>query len=73
MEISIIDNGVGFDVNDIEKLFEPFYSTKSFGVGLGMSIAKQIIEKHGGNIDMKSIPGKGASVIVQIPAEKVGK
>lgn len=65
--IAISDNGIGFDMKNKEKLFEPPYSTKAFGVGLGISITRQIIEQHGWQIDLTGEPGKGASVSISIP------
>jgi signal transduction histidine kinase len=66
-EIHIADNGVGFDPKESEKLYEPLFSTKGFGVGLGMPIAKQIIEQHGGNIAIQGKPGQGATVVLRMP------
>jgi PAS domain S-box-containing protein len=67
MVLEISDNGVGFDMDIKNKLFEPLFSTKAFGVGLGIPITKQIIEQHGFKMDMRGEPGKGASVIITIP------
>jgi signal transduction histidine kinase len=66
--ITIVDNGVGFDPQEKEKLTEPLYSTKSFGVGLGMTIAKQVVEQHGGNITFVGTPGQGATMTIELPA-----
>ncbi len=65
--LEISDNGIGFDMAIKSKLFEPLFSTKAFGVGLGLSITRQIIEQHGFKMDMRSEPGKGASVTITIP------
>ena len=65
--IEITDNGVGFDMENKSKIFEPLYSTKTFGIGLGIPITRQIIEQHGWKMDITGEPQKGASVIITIP------
>jgi signal transduction histidine kinase len=65
--LEISDNGTGFDMAIKNRLFEPLFSTKAFGVGLGIPITKQIIEQHGFKMDMRGEPMKGASVIITIP------
>jgi len=57
VEISIIDSGKGFSVNDSEKLFRPFFTTKTTGTGLGLSMSKKIIEAHKGNISAECSKG----------------
>ncbi len=65
--VEISDNGKGFDMADKDKIFEPLYSTKTFGVGLGVPIIKQIIEQHGWHMDITGAPQKGATVSITIP------
>lgn len=65
--IDISDNGVGFDMANKSKLFEPLYSTKTFGIGLGIPITLQIIEQHGWNMEITGKPQVGTSVIITIP------
>jgi signal transduction histidine kinase len=67
IEIIVSDNGVGFDPAQTDKIFEPLFSTKSFGVGLGVPIAHQIVQQHGGKMSMDSKPGHGAKVLIQLP------
>jgi signal transduction histidine kinase len=67
--INTSDNGVGFDMAVKSRLFEPLFSTKAFGVGLGLSITRQIIEQHGFKMDMQGEKGKGASVTITIPVK----
>jgi nitrogen fixation/metabolism regulation signal transduction histidine kinase len=55
--ISVVDNGTGIDKNDMASIFTPFYTTKKEGTGLGLSLSKQIIKLHGGQLDFKSEPG----------------
>jgi len=67
LAIRIIDTGPGIPDNLQQKIFEPLFSTKGFGVGLGLSIAKDIMEKHHGGIDIKSKVGEGTTVILWMP------
>lgn len=61
------DDGPGIAVKDIEKVFEPFYTTKPAGSGLGLAIVKKVIDDHGGTLEVKSAEGSGTSVIVTLP------
>ena len=54
----------------IEKVFEPFYTTKSQGLGLGMPYAKKVIEQHRGAIHIESRPEAGTEITIKLPAEK---
>lgn len=70
VDCHISDNGVGIAQEDMEKVFDPFYSTKSGrkeGVGLGLSIAKQIIDAHRGKISIESTVGKGTTIKLRLP------
>jgi len=64
--MSVSDNGSGIE-GDTSKIFEPFYSTKSSGSGLGLAISKQIIEKHGGWIEVESQPNEGSVFRLFLP------
>ncbi|MDP2035908.1 MAG: ATP-binding protein, partial [Ignavibacteria bacterium] len=66
--IRIKDNGIGIDEQGLKKIFEPLYSTKGFGVGLGLPIVKKIIEQHKGGIEIKSKPGEGTIAFLWLPA-----
>jgi PAS domain S-box-containing protein len=68
--ISVIDTGTGISQEELEKIFEPLYSTKSFGVGLGLSIVKQIMDEHKGNIEFESEYGVGTTAKIIIPLNK---
>ena len=67
MTIRISDTGKGISPENLKKVFEAFFSTKAKGTGLGLSVGRQIIESHGGNIDVQSEPGKGTTVIITLP------
>ena len=65
--IVITDHGSGMDAKTQGRLFEPFFTTKKRGTGLGLSIARQIVDSHGGSIEVESEPGKGTSFRVELP------
>jgi len=65
--LSIQDSGIGIPSEDMNKLFDPFFSTKEGGVGLGLSIAHRIIDQHHGKIEVESAPGKGTLLTVWLP------
>ena len=67
VEIEIADNGPGMPAEQQEKIFEPLFSTKSFGVGLGMPVVKQVMEQHGGSVHIDSNSGHGARVRLLLP------
>lgn len=66
LSVAIGDNGPGLTEETRRRIFEPFYTTKSRGTGLGMAIAKRIIETHRGRIDV-GIRGRGAEIILVVP------
>ncbi|RLB29875.1 MAG: hypothetical protein DRG87_06260 [Deltaproteobacteria bacterium] len=69
VEITIVDEGCGIPEADTEKIFAPFYTTKSHGTGLGLSISRRIIEEHkGGSLSVESEEGKGTIFTITLPA-----
>jgi PAS domain S-box-containing protein len=70
--VSISDSGPGIPAAILDKIFEPFFSTKHQGSGLGLPIAKRIVEAHGGRITLSSSPGAGTTATVQLPLEPDG-
>ncbi|MDR0573382.1 MAG: histidine kinase [Tannerella sp.] len=66
--IVITDSGTGVNEDQLEKIFDPFYTTKEEGTGLGLSISYGIIHRHGGNIEIRNHPDGGARVEIQLPA-----
>ncbi len=67
-EVTIRDNGVGMDPVTAARLFEPYYTTKEHGTGLGLTLVRQTIQDHGGTIDVASAPGAGATFTITLPA-----
>ena len=68
LRLEIADTGHGISEEDVKKIFEPFYTTKEQGLGLGMPYAKKIIEQHGGTISLNSRPGEGTTISIMLPA-----
>jgi PAS domain S-box-containing protein len=66
-EVSFADTGPGIALEDLDRVFQPLFSTKAKGIGFGLSISRMIIDKHGGTIEAKSEPGKGAALIIRLP------
>src|SRR3990172_6868792 len=66
--VVVEDTGVGIPAEDREKSFEPYFTTKASGLGLGLVLTKKIIDAHGGEIAVKSEPGKGTRIEVALPA-----
>ena len=65
--VRIRDNGIGIAPEKIDRIFNPFFTTKSKGTGLGMAISKKIVEAHEGAIDVLSEPGRGTEFVVTLP------
>ncbi len=70
--VEFADTGVGISEENIQKIFEPFFSTKENGdgTGLGLSISYRIVRNHGGRIDVQSVPGRGSIFTVLLPVQK---
>jgi PAS domain S-box-containing protein len=67
VEIRVRDNGPGFDSETERKIFEPFFTTKTQGTGLGMAIARRIVEAHGGRIAVGEDSSNGAEIVITLP------
>ncbi len=65
--VSIRDTGEGIPPTELGRLFEPFFSTRPRGTGLGLTIANRIAGEHGGRIRVESVPGKGSKFTVELP------
>jgi signal transduction histidine kinase len=61
------DTGVGIEEKDRDKIFEPYFTTKPSGLGLGLILTKKIVDAHGGEIRVGSEPGKGTRILVVLP------
>ena len=70
---TVTDQGKGVDATTLDRIFEPFYSTKKRGTGLGLAIVKQIVEQHEGRISVASQSGKGTRFTVDLPLEAFGE
>jgi len=70
VSIVIEDTGLGVPEENLPKLFDPFFSTKSTGLGLGLAITKRVVEGHGGKVDFQSTEGKGSAVTISLPRSK---
>ncbi|MFA7060054.1 MAG: PAS domain S-box protein [Pedobacter sp.] len=70
IEISVTDTGEGISPENMKKLFQPFFTTKSRGIGLGLSICKSFVEANGGRIEVESELGKGSIFMVLLPIER---
>ena len=65
--VEIEDNGCGIDEKDMPHIFNPFFTTKSYGTGLGLTPVKKIVELHEGSIEILSKKGEGTRVVVTLP------
>lgn len=67
VELSVSDTGPGIAEDVVPQLFEPFFSTKQGGTGLGLALTHQIIREHGGTLHVHSTPGQGATFVIALP------
>lgn len=65
--INVTDTGAGIDQHQIERVLEPYFSTKKGGTGLGLPTVRRVAEDHGGTLTMQSEPGKGTQFLLRIP------
>jgi signal transduction histidine kinase len=71
--VSVSDNGIGISEENIEKIFEPLFTTKTKGIGLGMSIVKTLVNGHGGVVSAESKVGQGSTMTVKFPIDADAK
>ena len=67
VRVEFSDNGVGIEEEDLHKIFDPFFTTKEKGTGLGLSVVYGIINSHQGNIEVKSKPKEGTTIVIKLP------
>jgi signal transduction histidine kinase len=70
--LSVKDEGCGISQNNLDKIFDPFFTTKETGTGLGLSVAHQIVEQHGGVVTVANNPGRGVTFSVLLPVRPEG-
>jgi two-component system, NtrC family, sensor histidine kinase HydH len=68
VRLDLIDTGAGMTAEQRAKVFQPFYTTKPGGNGLGLATTKRIVEAHGGTIEVQSEPGHGTKFTLRLPA-----
>jgi signal transduction histidine kinase len=67
--VEVVDDGCGIAAQDLGRVFDPFYTTRSEGTGLGLAVAHRIVSSHGGTIDVSSRPGRGSTFVIRLPAD----
>jgi signal transduction histidine kinase len=71
VEVTIDDTGPGISADQLGQIFQPFFTTKTRGIGLGLAIARAIVENHGGSLMATSVVGQGSCFLVRLPAATV--
>jgi signal transduction histidine kinase len=67
LEIRVVDSGIGMDEETAARVFEPFFTRKARGIGLGLAVTKRIVDSHGGTISVVTSPGGGSTFTVDLP------
>jgi len=70
VKVMIGDSGPGIRPEELEKIFTPFFTTKTQGTGLGLAICRQLMEQQGGAIEIKSKVGEGTRVVIVLPVSE---
>jgi len=65
--LRVRDNGPGIEADRLQRIFSPFYTSKSSGTGLGLAISKKLVDAHGGSIEVQSSPGEGTEFVLAFP------
>jgi len=68
--VMITDTGCGIPEEHMPRIFEPFFSTKPKGTGLGLAVSYGIVQNHGGNIQVSSQPGQGTCFTIELPVHR---
>ncbi|HEY5523543.1 MAG TPA: ATP-binding protein, partial [Desulfuromonadaceae bacterium] len=69
VKLTFRDQGGGISPDDIGKIFQPYFTTKDVGIGLGLAITERIIKEHGGGIEVESTVGTGTTITVSLPLQ----
>ena len=72
IEVKVRDRGMGLSGDMLDKIFQPFYTTRRDGLGMGLAICRSIIEAHGGRLWAENNPGRGATFCFTVPVEGGG-
>jgi signal transduction histidine kinase len=67
VRVEVRDSGAGMDAETLARIFQPFFTTKPKGMGLGLSISRTIVETHGGTLSAHSAPGEGSTFRIELP------
>src|SRR5207247_6916405 len=67
VRVTVRDTGRGIAAADLERIFEPYFSTREAGLGLGLAITHRIVQEHGGDVRVESAPGEGTTFRLDIP------
>jgi PAS domain S-box-containing protein len=73
VSVSFCDDGVGISEENLRKIFEPLFTTKAKGIGLGLALVKTLVEAHGGAVEVQSEAGKGSNFVVRLPLNTKGR
>ena len=73
LRVAVRDHGIGLNGENIETIFQPFYTTKRDGLGMGLSISRSIVEDHGGRLWAESNPDRGMTFYFTLPVVGVGR
>ncbi|HUN54738.1 MAG TPA: ATP-binding protein [Smithella sp.] len=73
LEVIISDNGTGIEKMDLPRIYDPYFTSKPAGTGLGLAVVQKIMEAHGGNIKLESVAGKGTEVFLNFPISNTEK
>ncbi len=73
IEIRVTDNGIGIPKEELGHIFDPYFTTKASGTGLGLAIVYNILEAHGGKVNVESTAGQGSSFTILLPSAKKGE
>ncbi len=72
-DVTISDTGTGIREDDLNRIFNPYFTTKKLGIGLGLAITKKVVEEHRGRITVRSRPHEGTDVVISLPLEGVDR